>query len=84
MLIVSRINMNCVLLMCSCIAKYSCLPGSNPCTAANLAANNIYFAYSGATNKYIVCGPLVNQCTIMPCAPGTVWSQALKVCVTAK
>jgi len=51
----------------------------NPCTEENAAAGNFYFANDDPL-KFVQCSEH-GQCFIMPCGPGTKWSQAALTCV---
>ncbi|KAK3101059.1 hypothetical protein FSP39_000659, partial [Pinctada imbricata] len=54
--------------------------GTNPCTTANLALNNIYFAVMSDNHKFIECDPNGNA-NVLTCPSLLVWDQGRLSCV---
>ncbi|KAK7095218.1 uncharacterized protein [Littorina saxatilis] len=52
----------------------------NPCTPEAIANGQFYFTYSPDDTKFIQCDEW-GQSWVMPCAPGTVWSQDAYTCI---
>eukprot|EP00106_Octopus_bimaculoides_P003271 XP_014770713.1 PREDICTED: uncharacterized protein LOC106869474 isoform X2 [Octopus bimaculoides] len=53
---------------------------NNPCTKQNIDAGKFYFAHPNKT-FFIQCTELGTY-FVMPCAPGTVWSQTAYTCIS--
>ncbi|KAK7094795.1 uncharacterized protein [Littorina saxatilis] len=54
--------------------------GDNPCTPETRAKGQFYFPYSSDETKFIQCNEW-GKYWVMPCAPGTVWSQDAYTCI---
>ena len=64
----------------ACVHECNPYPCNNPCTADNIDHENFYHSYCKADDKFIQCDAF-GGCFVMPCAPGTVWSQEHQTCV---
>mmetsp|Transcript_42664 Transcript_42664/g.78897 ORF Transcript_42664/g.78897 Transcript_42664/m.78897 type:complete len:165 (-) Transcript_42664:227-721(-) len=53
---------------------------ANPCTEESVAKGEFYHPHCKSDDKFVQCDEF-RECTIMPCAPGTKWSQAESTCV---
>jgi len=53
---------------------------ANPCTEESVAKGKFYHPHCKSDDKFVQCDEF-RECTIMPCAPGTKWSQAESTCV---
>ncbi|GAB1597816.1 uncharacterized protein LOC115213595 isoform X1 [Argonauta hians] len=57
-----------------------CSAKDNPCTEENIDAGKLYFSHPNPS-KFIQCTEF-GTFYVMPCAPGTVWSQTYYTCIT--